>query len=136
MLLGYMRVSKADGSQVLDLQRDALHQAGCDRIFTDVISGVQAERPGLADALAFLRAGDSLVIWKLDRLGRSLKDLIEKMTVLQARRECLINVRDDTLREKKTFRRDLAEQRSLVLADGFYEWKKTEKKRKTPTASS
>ena len=72
MLVGYAWVSTPE--QKLDLQRDALQQAGCDRIFTDVTSGAQAERPGLTDALAFLRAGDSLVIWKLDRLGRSLKD--------------------------------------------------------------
>lgn len=83
MLVGYARVSTPE--QKLDLQRDALQHAGCDRIFTDVTSGAQTERPGLTDALAFLRAGDSLVIWKLDRLGRSLKDLIDKVTVLQAR---------------------------------------------------
>lgn len=83
MLVGYARVSTPD--QNLDLQRDALRQAGCDRIFTDVASGVQTERPGLAEALAFLRAEDLLVVWKLDRLGRSLKDLIEQVTALQAR---------------------------------------------------
>jgi len=83
MLVGYARVSTPD--QNLDLQHDALQQAGCDRLFTDVTSGIQTERPGLADALAFLRAGDSLVVWKLDRLGRSLKDLIGNVTALQAR---------------------------------------------------
>ncbi len=76
MLIGYARVSTSE--QNLDLQRHALQQTGCDRLFTDVASGVQTERPGLAEALAFLRAGDSLVVWKLDRLGRSLKDLIER----------------------------------------------------------
>jgi len=83
MLVGYARVSTPD--QNLALQCDALQQAGCDRLFTDVASGVQTDRPGLVDALAFLRAGDSLVVWKLDRLGRSLKDLIEKVTALQIR---------------------------------------------------
>ncbi len=83
MLVGYARVSTSE--QNLDLQRHALQQAGCDRLFTDVASGVQTERPGLAEALAFLRAGDSLVVWKLDRLGRSLKDLIENVTTLQTR---------------------------------------------------
>jgi len=83
MLVGYARVSTPD--QNLALQRDALQQAGCDRLFADVASGVQTERPGLVDALAFLRTGDSLVVWKLDRLGRSLKDLIEQVATLQAR---------------------------------------------------
>jgi DNA invertase Pin-like site-specific DNA recombinase len=83
MLVGYARVSTPE--QNLDLQRHALQQAGCGRLFTDVASGVQTERPGLADALVFLRAGDSLVVWKLDRLGRSLKDLIENVTALQTR---------------------------------------------------
>ncbi len=67
MLVGYARVSTAD--QNLDLQQDALVQAGCGKVFTDVISGAQAERPGLTEALAFLRDGDTLVVWKLDRLG-------------------------------------------------------------------
>jgi DNA invertase Pin-like site-specific DNA recombinase len=83
MLVGYARVSTPD--QNLDLQHDALQQAGCDRIFTDVASGMQTERPGLAETLAFLRTGDSLVVWKLDRLGRSLKDLIANVTALQTR---------------------------------------------------
>ena len=84
MLLGYARVSTDD--QQLDLQRDALMASGCDRLFTDTMSGVQAARPGLDEALAFLRSGDTLVVWRLDRLGRSLKALIELMTQLQARK--------------------------------------------------
>ena len=84
MLLGYARVSTDD--QHLDLQRDALMASGCDRLFTDTMSGVQAARPGLDEALAFLRSGDTLVVWRLDRLGRSLKALIELMTQLQARK--------------------------------------------------
>ena len=83
MLVGYARVSTAD--QNLDLQRDALGQAGCGKTFTDVISGAQAERPGLTEALAYLREGDTLVVWKLDRLGRSLPNLIETVQALQAR---------------------------------------------------
>jgi DNA invertase Pin-like site-specific DNA recombinase len=83
MLIGYARVSTPD--QQLRLQTDALRKAGCTRIFTDVASGAQASREGLADVLAFLRARDTLVVWKLDRLGRSLKHLIEIVTELHAR---------------------------------------------------
>lgn len=73
--LGYARVSTRD--QNLDLQRDALLAAGCDRIYEDTISGTRAKRPGLAKALDQLRDGDTLVVWKLDRLGRSVKDLLD-----------------------------------------------------------
>jgi DNA invertase Pin-like site-specific DNA recombinase len=74
MLIGYARVSTND--QNLDLQRDALTAAGCQKIFTDTISGAKASRPGLDQALGHLRDGDTLVVWKLDRLGRSVKNLI------------------------------------------------------------
>src|SRR5919199_6128673 len=84
MLIGYARVSTLD--QNLDLQEDALRKAGCERLFTDVASGAKDERTGLAEALAFLRPGDTLVVWKLDRLGRSLKHLIETVTTLQGRK--------------------------------------------------
>ena len=84
MLVGYARVSTED--QKLDLQEDALEKAGCDKFFTDVASGAKDERPGLAGAIAFLRPGDTLVVWKLDRLGRSLWHLIETVTALQARK--------------------------------------------------
>jgi DNA invertase Pin-like site-specific DNA recombinase len=84
MLVGYARVSTGD--QNLDLQKDALKKAGCGRIFTDVASGAKDERAGLAEAIAFLRPGDTLAVWKLDRLGRSLKHLIETVTALQARK--------------------------------------------------
>jgi DNA invertase Pin-like site-specific DNA recombinase len=79
MLIGYARVSKADGSQVLDLQKDALGAAGVepDRIYQDFASGGRENRPGLVDCLKGLRDGDILVIWKLDRLGRSLRHLIQ-----------------------------------------------------------
>ncbi|MCP5910173.1 recombinase family protein, partial [Klebsiella pneumoniae] len=67
MLIGYARVSTDD--QHLDLQRDALAQAGCERIFEDKVSGAQAEREGLARLIGSLRPGDTVVIWRLDRLG-------------------------------------------------------------------
>ena len=83
MLIGYARVSTDD--QTLDLQKDALEKAGCSRIFTDIISGAKAERLGLSEALGFMRAGDTLVVWRLDRLGRSLRQLIETVTDLEKR---------------------------------------------------
>lgn len=73
--VGYARVSTAD--QNLDLQLEALKNFGCIKIFTDVASGAKAERPGLDDALNYLREGDTLVVWKLDRLGRSLSHLLQ-----------------------------------------------------------
>jgi DNA invertase Pin-like site-specific DNA recombinase len=81
MLIGYARVSTEE--QNLDSQRDTLKQAGCERIFTDHISGTKARRPGLEEALSHLRAGDTLVVWRLDRLGRSLRHLIDTVTDLQ-----------------------------------------------------
>ena len=74
MLIGYARVSTDD--QNLALQRDALAAAGCEKIYEDKTSGAKAERPGLGLALEVARAGDTLIVWRLDRLGRSLKDLI------------------------------------------------------------
>src|SRR5712692_1162763 len=84
MLIGYARVSTNE--QNLDLQRDALRKAGvtAKHIFTDKITGTKAERPGLEQALSHLREGDTFVVWRLDRLGRSLKHLIETVTALQA----------------------------------------------------
>src|SRR5436305_4986635 len=84
MLIGYARVSTTD--QTLHLQRDALEKIGCTKIFTDTASGAQTERTGLNEALAYVREGDSLVVWKLDRLGRSLNHLIETITALNHRR--------------------------------------------------
>lgn len=83
MLIGYARVSTIE--QTLDLQQDALRKAGCEQVFTDRISGAKSERPGLRQALDFVRSGDILVVWKLDRLGRSLKQLIEIVSELQKR---------------------------------------------------
>jgi DNA invertase Pin-like site-specific DNA recombinase len=83
MLVGYARVSTQ--AQTLDLQKDALDKAGCERLLTDTISGSKAERPGLEQALSFIRPGDALVVWRLDRLGRSLRHLIETVWSLQER---------------------------------------------------
>jgi DNA invertase Pin-like site-specific DNA recombinase len=83
MRIGYARVST--GEQHLDLQVDALCQAGCERIFTDKVSGAKAGRPGLTAALSFIRSGDTFVVWRLDRLGRSLKDLVHHMEELSQR---------------------------------------------------
>ncbi len=82
MLIGYARVSTDD--QNLDLQKDALTRAGCEKIWEDQQSGSQAERTGLKDALAYAREGDTLVVWRLDRLSRSLKDLIAMVTQLES----------------------------------------------------
>ena len=77
-LIGYMRVSKSDGSQVFDLQRDALLAAGLveNQLYSDSASGRDDQRPGLTSCLKALRGGDTLVIWKLDRLGRNLRHLV------------------------------------------------------------
>ena len=87
MLIGYARVSKADGSQVLDLQRDALNQAGVSRrrTYEDRASGKQEDRPHLDACLKALRQGDVLVVWKLDRLGRDLRHLVNTVQDLADR---------------------------------------------------
>ena len=82
MLIGYARVSTQD--QNLELQREALLHAGCEKIFEDKVSGAQSDRPGLTRAIEMLREGDTLVVWKLDRLGRSVKQLIGWVSDLQA----------------------------------------------------
>ncbi len=81
--IGYARISTTD--QKLDLQIDALRKAGCEKTFYDVVSGSKSERPGLNDALEYIREGDLLVTWRLDRLGRSLKHLIELINELDRR---------------------------------------------------
>lgn len=83
MLIGYMRVST--GEQSLDLQRDALEQIGCERIYEDVCSGRVIDRPGLAMAMEMARDGDAIVIWKLDRIGRSLAHVVGLVGDLQKR---------------------------------------------------
>src|SRR3712207_1227633 len=82
MMIGYARISTLD--QTLALQQDALKAAGCERIFFDTASGARTDRPGLADALGHLRQGDTLVVWRLDRLGRSLEQLIETIRGLES----------------------------------------------------
>lgn len=83
MLVGYARVSTTDQSKTMQL--DALEAAGCERVFEETASGAQRDRPQLAAALAYVRSGDTLVVWKLDRLARSLKQLIETVEDLDSR---------------------------------------------------
>ena len=85
MLIAYMRISTKE--QSVELQRKALKQAGCDKFFQDTVSGTsrQKDRPGFVHALADLRKGDTLVVWKLDRLGRSVKGLIDLVNELDAK---------------------------------------------------
>ena len=83
MLIGYARVSTHDQTEALQVV--ALNSAGCGKIFTDIASGAASDRPGLTQALGYAREGDILVVWRLDRLGRSLKDLIEIVNALGER---------------------------------------------------
>lgn len=87
MLIGYARVSKADGSQSVDLQRDALVDAGVSQkhIYEDFVSGKKDDRPGLDGCLKAMRKGDTLIVWKLDRLGRNLTHLVNLIDELQKR---------------------------------------------------
>ena len=87
MLIGYARISKADGSQSLDLQRDALREAGVsdDAIYEDQASGQRQDRPGLAAFLKAARQGDVIVVWRLDRLGRNLRHLVNLVQDLNDR---------------------------------------------------
>jgi DNA invertase Pin-like site-specific DNA recombinase len=105
MLVGYMRVSSNSDRQTTDLQRDALLAAGVDErhLFQDKASGARDDRPGLAQALAFLRPGDVLVVWKLDRLGRSLSHLL-----------AIVN----TLKDKQVAFRSLTEGMDTTTASG------------------
>ena len=87
MLIGYMRVSKSDGSQILDLQKDELLKAGAlsEQIYQDFDSGKNDDRSGLAICLKTLRAGDTLIVWKLDRLGRNLRHLVNTVHDLSSK---------------------------------------------------
>jgi len=91
MLIGYARVSSNE--QNLDLQLDSLNSVGCIKIFSDKLSGTQKKRPGLEEVLSYLRDGDTLVLWKLDRLGRNVKGLIE---LIEGLKEKGINFRSLT----------------------------------------
>ena len=93
MLIGYARISTTD--QNLALQNDALAKAGCEKIFSDTTSGGIAERPGLEAVLENLRTGDVLVVWRLDRLGRSLKNLIEVVARLESRGVGLCSIQEN-----------------------------------------
>jgi DNA invertase Pin-like site-specific DNA recombinase len=81
MLIGYARVSTSD--QTTDLQKDALSKVGCEKIFSDVASGAKTNRPGLDEAIKYCRKDDTLVVWKLDRMGRSMSHLIETIKMLE-----------------------------------------------------
>lgn len=93
MLIGYARVSRED--QNLELQLDALNAAGCGRIFSDKRSGAQKVRKGLEDALSHLRPGDTLVVWKLDRLGRTVKQLVDLVEELESKKINFKSVKDN-----------------------------------------
>lgn len=92
MKIGYARISPVD--QNLELQIDALEKIGCEKIFTDKASGSDDTRKGLIDAIEFCRKGDSLVVWKLDRLGRSLKHLIETINLLPEKQVGFISMQE------------------------------------------
>lgn len=92
MLVGYARVSTAD--QHLYMQEDALKKCGCTEIFHDIASGAKTARPGLEQAIAYLRDGDTLVVWKLDRLGRSLSHLIQTVKELSEKNIGFKSVRE------------------------------------------
>jgi DNA invertase Pin-like site-specific DNA recombinase len=92
MKIGYARISTVD--QNLELQTDALEKAGCEKIFTDQASGAKDDRKGLIDAIEFCRKGDSLVVWKLDRLGRSLKHLIDTINLLHEKKVGFVSVQE------------------------------------------
>lgn len=93
MKIGYARVSTIE--QNLDLQIDALKKVGCEKVFSDKASGVRSDRAGLINALEFCRADDTLVVWKLDRLGRSLKDLITTVNTLHAREIGFVSLQEN-----------------------------------------
>lgn len=84
MKVGYARISTED--QNLHMQEDALKNAGCEEIFSDIASGSKSQRPGLDKALSYVREGDMIVVWKLDRLGRSIQHLIQTVTSLQEKK--------------------------------------------------
>jgi DNA invertase Pin-like site-specific DNA recombinase len=92
MKIGYARVSTIE--QNLEMQTDALEKAGCEKIFADTASGAIDSRKGLIDAIEFCRAGDSIVVWKLDRLGRSLKHLIETINLLHEKKVGFVSLQE------------------------------------------
>jgi len=93
MLIGYVRVSTSD--QNLDLQLDALKQAGCDKIYKDIASGAKDDRIGLTEVLNYIRKGDTLVVWRLDRLGRSLRHLIDTINQINNQGSCFRSLQEN-----------------------------------------
>jgi len=93
MKLGYARISKDD--QSLNLQIDALKAAGCEQIFKDTVSGMKEERPGLTEVFKYLREGDVLVVWRLDRLGRSITHLIEIVQKIEKRKASFLSLQEN-----------------------------------------
>ena len=102
MIIGYARVSTTERN--LDLQRDALKRAGCEKIIEDTVSGGKVQRPGLERVHDALRSGEVLAVWRLDRLGRSLKHLIELMAELEAERIGFQSVTESRRRTAKANR--------------------------------
>ena len=100
MEIGYARVST--GVQNLNLQEDSLRKYGCDKIFTDSISGAKNKRPGLEQALEFVRPGDMLVVWRLDRLGRNLEDLISIVNQLNDREVAFKSLQENITMDKSS----------------------------------
>lgn len=98
MLIGYARVST--GLQNLDLQLDALEKYGCKKIFHDKISGTKKERSGLKTALSYARPGDTIVVWRLDRLGRNIRDLIEIVNKLNEQEICFHSIQENLTMDK------------------------------------
>ena len=92
MKIGYARISTVE--QNLELQIDALEKAGCEKIFSDTASGAKDDRKGLGEAIEFSRSNDSIVVWKLDRLGRSLKHLIETINLLHEKRVGFVSIQE------------------------------------------
>ncbi len=92
MKLGYARISTL--SQTLDHQIDALKQLNCDRIFTDEVSGSKKERPGLSHMKEVMRKGDTIIVWRLDRLGRSMKDLIELIEFFKDKEVLFLSIKE------------------------------------------
>jgi DNA invertase Pin-like site-specific DNA recombinase len=106
MKVGYIRVSKHEQNEAL--QRDALQEAGCGKYFSDKMTRSTFERKGLEDLLAFVRLGDTVIVWKLDRLGRSLKDLIESIDTTTPGGKLIFHL----MRALAEFERDLIRERT------------------------
>ncbi|WP_340393005.1 recombinase family protein [Macrococcoides caseolyticum] len=100
MKIGYARVST--GLQNLDLQQDSLQKYGCEKIFTDKVSGAKSNRPGLESAIEFARAGDVVVVWRLDRLGRNMEDLISIVNALNNRRISFHSIQENITMDKSS----------------------------------